>query len=349
MRLLVLALLSVGAAQAADLTHQGRLADSTGAPISGATNLTITLWSAASEGTDLSVHAFSGLDIQNGYYSVLLTGVPESSLVGDVWVEVGIVGQGALLPRTKIGATPRAVVASALVARPSSGVDASHTALSCKALHAAYPDLPSASYWLDLDGSASSFSPMQAYCDMGFRGGGWTLCYEGDAAWGGVTVTGWHNRLNTTARGSGEYGRGCRDMTGQFTAPEARLIYIDTSYIEARHDAAPSLNNGGFWEFNAIVGPSSIGIEIENPGNPGRGHCFNDASEDNSWGRAGTNASCFLDTSATGWYSGLRHVEYWLRRGARLQCIPGPAGVVGVRSNDLYDCTGAAGARRVDG
>ncbi|MFT6145713.1 MAG: hypothetical protein ACJAZO_004688 [Myxococcota bacterium] len=65
-----------------------------------------------------------------------------------------------------------------------------------------------------------------------------------------MAITGWHNRLNTTARGGGEYSRGCRDMTGQYSLPEAKVVYIDGPYIEARHTVAPTLNNSGYWEFN---------------------------------------------------------------------------------------------------
>ncbi len=86
-----------------------------------------------------------------------------------------------------------------------------------------------------------------------------------------------------------------------------------TPAIGARHTAAPTLNNGGYWEFNSYIGPYNIGIEIENSGNPGRGHCFDQAGADNSWGRAGVSQSCFLDTSPSAFYNGLIHVEYWLR------------------------------------
>ncbi len=80
--------------------------------------------------------------------------------------------------------------------------------------------------------------------------------------------------------------------------------------ITGWHTAASTLNNGGYWEFNSYIGSNNSGIEIENPG---RGHCFDQGGEDNSWGRAGVSQSCFLETSLSAFYNGLIHVEYWLR------------------------------------
>jgi hypothetical protein len=311
-RIVLPLLIACSSASAADLTHQGRLLDALGAPVDGTHAVTIALHSHETNDAPISTHVFSTLSLSNGYYSVVLSDVPDEMLAGPVWVGVNV-GGGELLPRSPIGTTPRAVIATSSSAREGAGTDEAHAATSCKSLHTTYPDLPSASYWIDIDGASSAFAPMQSYCDMAARGGGWTLCYEADVAWGPVVITGWHNRLNTTPRGAGEDSRGCRDMTGQYSSPEAKVVYIDGSYMEARHTAAPTLNNGGYWEFNSYIGPYNIGIEIENSGNPGRGHCFDQAGEDNSWGRAGVSQSCFLDTSPSAFYNGLIHVEYWLR------------------------------------
>src|SRR5262249_32736665 len=49
------------------------------------------------------------------------------------------------------------------------------SAVTCKTLLAATPNLPSGMYAIDLDGAGTAFPSIMAYCDMTFDGGGWTM------------------------------------------------------------------------------------------------------------------------------------------------------------------------------
>lgn len=307
---MLVALLALAAA--ADLTHQGRLLDAIGTPVDGTHDVEVSLFAAASGGEALGSWSLADVPFAQGYYAVQLADADALDLATARWVELTIDDGVPLAPRMPLSAVPSSVVSEGS-ARPADGRSAERPASSCAALLAAYPDTPSASYWLDPDGAGTTFEPVQMACDMEWRGGGWTLCYEADSLWGGITVTGWHTRSNTTPRGSGEYARNCKALTAATSAIQARVDYMDYDEIRATAEPAPTLNNGAYYEFNRRLGTNNIGIEINYPSNPGRGHCFDVSNEDNSWGRAGVSASCFLDTSAVGWYDGLVYVAYWVR------------------------------------
>jgi hypothetical protein len=55
------------------------------------------------------------------------------------------------------------------------GASCSGRAPSCKALHTAFPSAGTNVYVIDPDGASGSIAPLNAYCDMAFDGGGWTL------------------------------------------------------------------------------------------------------------------------------------------------------------------------------
>jgi hypothetical protein len=88
-----------GSAHAAPvtLTHQGRLLDAFGAPISGDVDLDVLLFDADTGGNVLHTGAFTDVPLQSGHYAVVLgaTGTLASSVFEvnpQVWVEVRVGG-----------------------------------------------------------------------------------------------------------------------------------------------------------------------------------------------------------------------------------------------------------------
>lgn len=73
-----------------------------------------------------------------------------------------------------LGAAPQGVQTAwaALGCNEDTGDRPENAGTSCKAIHAAYPDLPSARYWLDPAGGSSD-DAFNVYCDMVSDGGGW--------------------------------------------------------------------------------------------------------------------------------------------------------------------------------
>jgi hypothetical protein len=67
-----------------------------------------------------------------------------------------------------------AVVRDAAIDSP--GTDAQVLPVSCKALHAAQPNMPSGMYMIDPDGAGAD-APLSVTCDMAVEGGGWTIVF----------------------------------------------------------------------------------------------------------------------------------------------------------------------------
>ena len=65
------------------------------------------------------------------------------------------------------------------------GSSPEQSAWSCRHLKRDFPRLPSAGYWLDLDGEGLD-EPVRVFCEMGLDGGGWTHMVhlnQGDTMW----------------------------------------------------------------------------------------------------------------------------------------------------------------------
>jgi len=96
------------------VTYSGRLTDGTGWGQSDSVALTFRIYAQAEGGASLWEQAFPGAAIQDGYFSVILTGVADVFGVHDqTWVTV-CVGEGCtpedeLLPRQAVGSVPYAM------------------------------------------------------------------------------------------------------------------------------------------------------------------------------------------------------------------------------------------------
>ena len=92
---------------------EGYLLDvATGAPLNGNHNLTFNLYSAASGGSPLggwATNVYNSVSVNNGFYSVLLTGLPVSTFTGDRWLGVTVGSGTEISPRTRIGSVPFAL------------------------------------------------------------------------------------------------------------------------------------------------------------------------------------------------------------------------------------------------
>ncbi len=90
--------------------HQGRLFDSTGAPLDGTADLVFTLYDAAAGTTSVWTETFLNQPVDNGYFSVTLTGLDDTVLDGNTY-HLGIqIDGGVELPtRVPLTSAPYAV------------------------------------------------------------------------------------------------------------------------------------------------------------------------------------------------------------------------------------------------
>ncbi|MGC1378031.1 MAG: tail fiber protein, partial [Anaerolineales bacterium] len=111
------------AAQAATSTgaiaYQGRLADASGAPLTGTYILTFRLYNVASGGSPLWEEIWIGannVQVTNGLFSVMLgsiTPIPQSLFIGNssLWLGVDVGTDAEMTPRVQLGSVPYAILA----------------------------------------------------------------------------------------------------------------------------------------------------------------------------------------------------------------------------------------------
>ncbi len=112
-RILALALLLPLTASAVPLqvTHQGRLFDALGAPLTGTVDVSVALYDDAATGSQLWTDTFS-TTFDQGYYTLTLgsgTALDASVMAGDdVWLELAV-DSGPPMPRTQVVSVPFAI------------------------------------------------------------------------------------------------------------------------------------------------------------------------------------------------------------------------------------------------
>jgi len=101
------------------IAYQGRLADASGNPLSGAYDMTFRLYAAATGGAALWTEAWSGANgvtVSEGLFSVMLgslTPIPQSVIMGhsSLWLGIAVGADPEMTPRVQLGSVPFAVQA----------------------------------------------------------------------------------------------------------------------------------------------------------------------------------------------------------------------------------------------
>ena len=214
------------------LAHQGRVTDTAGEPIEGSHTLRVRLYDA----DDVVVHdeTFNPVPFAGGYFTVVLgqdAPLDDDDLVpGPTFLGIAIDGAAELPVRQQLHATPYAAHAGGVTLGTPTECDASREgtlrwsdglevcngtafvsvggvdgsaqspAFSCRDLKKANPTLPSAIYTIDPIGDGTGFP---VYCDMTFRGGGWTRVLTADATIGVCNMTAALGTPQQLAEGTG--------------------------------------------------------------------------------------------------------------------------------------------------
>jgi hypothetical protein len=92
---------------AADLSHQGRLLDAGGNPVSGAHTVSVQLYAAGGSAIGAPI-ALSNVSFQDGYFSVALTGVSDEHAADAATLGLAIDGGAELSPRQALFDVPNA-------------------------------------------------------------------------------------------------------------------------------------------------------------------------------------------------------------------------------------------------
>lgn len=105
---------AVATAVPVDLTHTGRLLDNVGEPITGQRMLTVSLWQDATSvlsADQLWSDTYTNVPLDNGYFSLTLSGISSDDFASAVWVDVALDGGDSLRPRQALTRVPTAALA----------------------------------------------------------------------------------------------------------------------------------------------------------------------------------------------------------------------------------------------
>jgi hypothetical protein len=98
-----------------------------GQPLDGQHDLTFRLYDVFSGGSPLagwSTNVYNDVEVEEGFYSVLLTGLPVANFTGDRWLGVTVDGGTEITPRTRIASVPFALNAQSAASVPWAGITA---------------------------------------------------------------------------------------------------------------------------------------------------------------------------------------------------------------------------------
>jgi hypothetical protein len=113
-------------------TYAGVVENSEGVPLTGAHDLEVALYAAATGGTALCTGVVKGQNVVNGQFEVAMPGNCVSAVQANKNAHVEVKVDGKVLPRSKVGAVPYAMEAG----RAQEAKDADHASLADNATNA---------------------------------------------------------------------------------------------------------------------------------------------------------------------------------------------------------------------
>ncbi len=146
------------------------------------------------------------------------------------------------------------------------GSSSSNPSISCNAIKTNFPSSTDGIYWVDPDGTNSSFSEQEVYCDMTTDGGGWQLLsVNGTTSYSATstaTVTnpsvgGWLPR--TTVIAMAKNATSVQLRSGNSAASYAnKLTSVNSTCISALQNSSTATGGAGTWHNGAMSGGFSI-------------------------------------------------------------------------------------------
>ncbi len=118
------------------ISYQGFLSDSLGQPLNGTMPMTFRFFNDSTGGASLNTQSYSGVPVNNGVYSVVIPGRPDT--IGPIgprplgqFIEVEVNGQ-VMSPRMKLTSVPYAMTANTVLGPGSSANDSGAIAMGTK-------------------------------------------------------------------------------------------------------------------------------------------------------------------------------------------------------------------------